>query len=55
MKELCKIVQKESTSLKDAMRGFEVLREWDVSEADYAEAARTRWPEATAFQGKAGK
>lgn len=45
----------EGSSLEDAVRGSELLKEWkakDQYQADYLAAAHERWPEASAFKKK---
>ena len=45
----------EGTSLADAVRGSELLKEWKAKDQyrdDYLAAAHDRWPEASAFQKK---
>lgn len=45
----------EGSSLEDAVRGLELLKEWkakDQYREDYLAAAHERWPEATAFKKK---
>lgn len=42
----------EGSSLEDAVRGLEMLKEWKAKTQyvdDYIAAAHERWPEATAF------
>ena len=43
----------EGSSLEDAVRGSELLKEWQAKDQyrdDYLAAAHERWPEASAFQ-----
>ncbi len=45
----------EGSSLEDAVRGLELLKEWkakDQYQEDYLAAAHERWPEASAFKKK---
>lgn len=45
----------EGSSLEDAVRGLELLKEWkakDQYQDDYLAAAHERWPEASAFKKK---
>ena len=47
----------EGSTLEDAMRGLELLKEWkskDQYRDDYLAAAHERWPEASAFKKKKG-
>lgn len=39
-------------SLKNAIAGLELIREWDGKVREYVAAAMKRWPEATAFREK---
>ena len=43
------VVDWESTSLKEAQQGLDLLRYWDLPVGDYLTAAHERWPEATVF------
>ena len=46
----------EGSSLEDAARGLELLKEWKAKDQyrdDYLAAAHERWPEASAFKAKA--
>lgn len=43
----------EGSSLEDAVRGLELLKEWNAKDQyqdDYLAAAHERWPEASAFK-----
>ena len=45
----------DGSSLEDAVRGLELLKEWkakDQYQADYLAAAHERWPEASVFKKK---
>ena len=45
----------EESSLEDAVRGLELLKEWKAKDQyrdDYLAAAHERWPEASAFKRK---
>ena len=45
-------IEEEGITLKDAIRGLELLKWWDVDAEvvrGYKDKARTRWEEATAF------
>lgn len=46
-------IQREGITLKDAMRGMELLKWWDVETEvmrGYKDKAKTRWEKATAFE-----
>lgn len=43
----------EGSSLEDAVRGLQLLKEWKAKDQyrdDYVAAAHERWPEASAFK-----
>lgn len=45
----------EGSSLEDALRGLDLLKEWDAKgqyRDDYITAAHERWPEAIVFKKK---
>ena len=50
IKEMIQMVKREDAGLDDAMKGLEMLRDWDADVKEYLEAARQRWPAATIFQ-----
>ena len=47
--DFVKVVGQESTTLKEAQQGLDLLRYWDLPVGDYITAALKRWPEATVF------
>lgn len=54
-KKLLALLDIDSASLKDAMNGLRMLREWQTKPeaiSEYVEKARSRWPQATVFQSK---
>ena len=53
--DLIRTLALENCSLKDAVRGLEILEEWKPEpkyKDDYIAAAHERWPEASAFASK---
>lgn len=54
-KDILRTLALDSVTLKDAIRGLEILNAWKTNAVihdDYISAAHERWPEATAFKRK---
>ena len=49
-KDFIKIVERDSTSLRIAQASLDLLKHWDADAILFTDAAKKRWPEATAFQ-----
>lgn len=53
--DIIRTLAPEGSSLDDAVRGLELLKDWKAEASyrdDYVAAAHAKWPEAIAFIGK---
>jgi hypothetical protein len=52
-KDFAAALEHESTSLREAQRGLELLTLWDADTSTYMATAHKRWPQSKLFEGGA--